>query len=231
MAGQPVSVRLPVAPGGSARDSAMPALHDADVEVVAAAAVQHGADRAKLAAALSAGLAAGSLATADLVALAAWRAGALALRDDALRRLPTLDAEGAAAVLGFAAHDVADFAAKQVADRWFVPGAGSPQLVGEVGGFEGFGGAWTSRPDGAVPLAEDGAFALREGERWWRLDADAWCARLVPLESAPPESEAITGVVHVDGTALAQAEWSAGLTVTLGLGLGTYVAQVWVARA
>ncbi len=48
-----------------------------------------------------------------------------------------------------------------------------------------FGGAWTAPPTGGRPLGVDGAFAVRTGARWWRIDADAWGSRLSPLDDEP----------------------------------------------
>ena len=186
-----MSMRLPrhlanndVTPAG------LPPLEGVDSRAALDAAVAHGADATRFVVYLAAGVAAGGGAPIDLIGLAAWRAGALPLRDDGLARIDRItgtEAEAAgAAVLGFDAAGLASFAEHQRGDRWWWPGREETLgYVASVGGFVGLGGAWKVPPRCAVALTEPGAFAILTGDQWWRLDADAWCSRLVLVEDPP----------------------------------------------
>ncbi|WP_154097346.1 potassium transporter Kef [Microbacterium testaceum] len=125
-----------------------------------------------------------------LAGIAGWRAGALGLRDDALRSIDSVRSTGAgvaaAAALGMDAADLGAFVDRQRADRYWWPGRREANgYVCAVGGFRGLGGAWTAPPADGRPLDADGAFAVRTGERWWRIDADVWGSRLSPLDDEP----------------------------------------------
>ncbi len=162
--------------------------------------------------ALAAGLAAAPDAvhdrdrTLDLVAVAAWRAGALALRDDALGRLA--DAGDAthrralAATLGLRVEVLEAFVRRQRADRFWWPGRVDDRgYVLAAGGFRGFGGAWIRPPEHAVRLADAGAFAFLVAGEWWRLDADVWGARLAASDEpdpAPPVDDGVSVVIGAD---------------------------------
>ncbi|WP_247956741.1 potassium transporter Kef [Microbacterium galbinum] len=149
--------------------------------------------------ALAAGLAEDADAAADreraldLVAIAAWRSGALALRDDALTRLeriePADERRAAAATLGIGIDLLEAFLRRQRTDRFWWPGRADERgYVLATGGFRGVGGAWIRPPDRVVRLADAGAFAILVAGEWWRLDADVWGARLTA--SVEPEAAA-----------------------------------------
>lgn len=126
----------------------------------------------------------------DLVAVAAWRSGALGLRVDALDRLEHLDTPeqrlAAAATLGFGVDVLDEFRRRQQTDRFWWPGRADQRgYVLAVGGFRGIGGAWIRPPDRVETLADAGAFAILVAGSWWRLDSDAWGARLSLLSEAP----------------------------------------------
>ncbi len=122
-----------------------------------------------------------------LAGIAGWRAGVLGLRDDALAHLADVPPSAAAAALGIAESDLDAFAERQRADRYWWPGRRAQRgYVCAVGGFAGLGGAWTAPPVDARPLDDDGSFAVRTGERWWRVDADVWGSRLLALDREPP---------------------------------------------
>lgn len=162
--------------------------------------------------ALAAGVAAGIGAMTDrrrmldLVAVAAWRAGALALREDALRRLATIeDAEerrGGAAALGLGVDLLEMFLRRQRTDRfWWPRRADDRGYVLAVGGFRGLGGAWIRPPERVIRLADAGAFAVLVAGEWWRLDADVWGARLTAStepEVVPPAADGVTMVISPD---------------------------------
>jgi len=164
------------------------ALAGLDLPAAADRVVALGGDRALFAGALAAArdvdAAPDAACALDLVALAAWRAGALALRADALRRLPAVPPGIAAAVLGMAADDVAPFAAHQVVDPLWWPQAGAGWML-SVGGFSGLGGAWVRPPERGFALDAPGAFAFLVAGRWWRLDCDVFGSVLVPIDDEP----------------------------------------------
>ncbi|WP_314651606.1 potassium transporter Kef [uncultured Microbacterium sp.] len=158
--------------------------------------------------------------TLDLVAVAAWRAGALALRDDALARLADADdpthRRALAATLGLGVDVLDAFVRRQRADRFWWPGRADDRgYVLAAGGFRGFGGAWIRPPERAVRLADAGAFAFLVAGEWWRLDADVWGARL----AASDEPDAVAPAVLVDD----------GVSVVIGA--DTHLAWVHVREA
>lgn len=124
-----------------------------------------------------------------LAGIAGWRAGVLGLRDDALAHLADVPPAATAAALGIGETDLDAFGDHQRTDRFWWPGRTERRgYVCAVGGFAGLGGAWTAPPVDARPLDDDGCFAVRTGERWWRLDADVWGSRLTALEGEPPRT-------------------------------------------
>jgi hypothetical protein len=142
-----------------------------------------------------------------VIALAAWRSGAQALRNEALGRLAALPEgaypqDAAAAALALPADALAEFAAQQRADRFWWPGRAEWNgYVCAVGGFAGLGGAWVEPPtDGRVLDSGQTVFAVRSGETWWRIDADVWGSRLTRLvsEPGPPVSSPATIVTRPD---------------------------------
>lgn len=139
----------------------------------------------------------------DLVAIAAWRSGALALRTDALARLERVEAaverRSAAATLGIGVDLLGAFLHRQRTDRFWWPGRADERgYVLATGGFRGVGGAWIRPPDRVVRLTDAGAFAFLVAGEWWRLDADVWGARLTAsVEPAPEASVTATDGVSV----------------------------------
>lgn len=130
----------------------------------------------------------------DLVAIAAWRAGALGLRVDALTRLESLDSAeqrlAAAAALGVGVDVLDEFRRRQRSDRFWWPGRADQRgYVLATGGFRGLGGAWIRPPERVEPLRDDGAFAFLVAGVWWRLDSDVWGARLSLLPEPPTTAE------------------------------------------
>ncbi|WP_235560781.1 potassium transporter Kef [Microbacterium sp. Leaf320] len=130
----------------------------------------------------------------DLVAIAAWRAGALGLRVDALSRLDDLDSAehrvAAAAALGIGVDLLDEFRRRQRSDRFWWPGRADQRgYVLATGGFRGLGGAWVRPPERVERLPDDGAFAFLVAGSWWRLDSDVWGARLSLLPERPTTTE------------------------------------------
>lgn len=142
----------------------------------------------------------------DLVAIAAWRSGALALRADALRRLEGIDAaddrRAAAVALGLGVDLLETFLRKQRTDRYWWPGRADERgYVLATGGFRGVGGAWIRPPDRVVRVADAGAFAFLVAGEWWRLDSDVWGARLtasVEPDPAPATDDGVSVVIGPD---------------------------------
>lgn len=130
----------------------------------------------------------------DLVAIAAWRAGALGLRADALTRLDDIDSAeqrvSAAAALGVGVDLLDEFRRRQRSDRFWWPGRADQRgYVLAAGGFRGLGGPWIRPPERAEPLPDEGAFAFLVAGAWWRLDSDVWGARLSLLPEQPTTAE------------------------------------------
>ncbi|WP_341955129.1 potassium transporter Kef [Microbacterium sp. LWH13-1.2] len=143
----------------------------------------------------------------DLVAIAAWRAGALGLRADALARLGGLDSAeqrvSAAASLGIGVDLLDEFRRRQRSDRFWWPGRADQRgYVLATGGFRGLGGAWIRPPERVERVPDDGAFAFLVADAWWRLDSDVWGARLSLLPERPkttePSGDGVTIVIGPD---------------------------------
>jgi hypothetical protein len=208
---------------------------DLSISTILANVRAHGADPDRFAERLGAGLASGQGDQLDLIAIAAWRAGALGIRSDALQRVGRiadaggLKADAAAATLGIAPGDLKEFVRAQETNRWWRPGAASVKgYVAAVGGFEGFGGSWIAPPSRAVALEEDGAFAIEAAGRWWRLDADVWCTRLVPEDSPPV---AWKHLPIVPDAQMVVHSWVKGVTVSLVQPGPTYLLWIHVELA
>ena len=185
-----------------------------DAALAADSVAQAHGDAELFARALAAGVAAEPASlhdrdrTLDLVAIAAWRAGALGLRADALSRLaasPTPESRAAAAAaLGLGADQLDAFVRRQQTDRFWWPGRADQRgYVLAVGGFRGLGGAWILPPERVDRLTEPGAFAFLVAGSWWRLDADVWGSRLSLLAEQPALSDAsiddgVTVVIGAD---------------------------------
>ncbi|GGR68936.1 hypothetical protein J2S40_004629 [Nocardioides luteus] len=167
-----------------AETAAMPVVVGLDLELAAANVARFGGDERRFDSSLRAGLRApGSLpsetqAVQDLAAVAAWRAGVIGLRTDALRALGScLDhglADAVAAVLGMPPTSVAEFAEAQRTDRFFWPawrGLGRAYLIARIGGFTGLGGPWLAHPGEVIPAGE-GRWLVEVGEELWEVTAD-----------------------------------------------------------
>ena len=175
-----------------------------------------------------------------LAALAAWRAGALAFRTDALRRLDLALAGGStplsavAAALGLGEGGVAPFTQLQRTSRFGWPGLHAPgELLAVIGGFRGLYGPWLAPPAAALAGDRPGTFLIRTGTAGagaeeWQLTADVFGHTLVRLPADEAETE----------TAGAEARWLAAGDTAHGLaeaGAGgavltvrAYTAQLWM---
>lgn len=122
--------------------------------------------------------------------VAAWRSGMAHYRASALAACDGLAEPLARAALGLSPSALlSETVARLRADRWHLPGEperSSPRVMGEVGGFRGLGGPFLTLPRLAVDAA---GLLVREGDRAWRLNADAFGATLLPLHPAPEANE------------------------------------------
>ena len=174
-------------PGHQANVGIVPAraaiapLPDADLVVASANVAAWGGNPVLFRHWLAAGLDADPDADPRQVsAVAAWRAGALALRAEALALLPALPARAVAATLGFG--DVATFADRQRVDPYWWPGRDAANgLVLWAGGFAGLGGPWLAPPTMIGRTYISGRWVVRAGTSWWQLDADVFGALLTEL--------------------------------------------------
>ncbi|MCW5952498.1 MAG: hypothetical protein KIT69_09595 [Propionibacteriaceae bacterium] len=168
-------------------DLPIPQLSADELEVATANVAAWGGHPALFRHFLAVGLAATPVPEAHhLAAIAGWRAGALSLRFEALRLLPTLPSPAVAATLGFAASELADFAELQQLDPYWWPGrmAVGGQVL-RAGGFAGLGGPWLAPPVRAGRAAISGRWVVLSGESWWQLDADVFGAVLTELDAEP----------------------------------------------
>jgi hypothetical protein len=164
-------------PGG------LPAVTGLDLDLAVANVARWGGDTGLFGTSLGAGLADApdapeTAAVQDLAAVAAWRAGVIGLRTDALRAASScLDAglaDAVGATLGMPGSDVAGFVEGQRTDRFFWPAwqrLGRAYLIARIGGFAGLGGPWLAHP-GDVITAGEGRWLVEVGEELWAVDAD-----------------------------------------------------------
>lgn len=167
----------------------VPQMSAADLTVATANVVAWGGNPALFTHFLTAGLSAGKPdgdAVREVAAVAAWRAGVLGLRQEALGLLDTLPSELSAAALGFAPGEVAEFAELQQLDAYWWPGrAAAWGQILRAGGFAGLGGPWLAPPLRAGLGQAAGRWVVNTADGWWQLDADVFGTRLVPLADEP----------------------------------------------
>lgn len=173
----------------------------------------------------------------DLGALCAWHAGMAQLRDAALAAADRLPPTLAAAVFGTSANGWATLRAALHADRWWDPARGGIDPQGRVvGGFAGFGGAFSAPPQ--VRVGADG-FIVRSGERHHLVIADAFGAVVLPAgaaefaqarddasDTAPPGVQLGAHGVRVHGDDIAFAAPVDGLRAT-GSGDSVALSSPW----
>lgn len=121
----------------------------------------------------------------SVAAVAAWRAGVLGIRADALSRLQLLPIDVAATVLGLPVDAVVPFANGQTVDRFYWPLRPPGQFIARIGGFTGLGGRWDHPPTAPAPCGP-GRWTVDVGTQRWQIDADVFghVVALAPAESA-----------------------------------------------
>ncbi|MEW2482061.1 hypothetical protein AB0876_20930 [Mycobacterium sp. NPDC049093] len=119
----------------------------------------------------------------NVAAVAAWRAGVLGIRDDALSRLQLLPVDLAASVLGLPVDAVVPFTDGQAVDRFYWPLRPPGQLIARIGGFTGLGGRWDQPPTDPSPRGT-GRWTVNVGAQQRQIDADVF-GHLISDAAAP----------------------------------------------
>ncbi|HEY3449200.1 MAG TPA: hypothetical protein VGK67_22780 [Myxococcales bacterium] len=144
----------------------------------------------------------------------AWRSGLAHYRESALEAWKTLPDSLAREVLGLPRGSAADkeALAVELADPWHPPGSTAlpPRLkvVGQVGGFRGFGGPFLTPPRA---FAFEGHVFAADCEHAWSIHADCFGKTLQRSPTAPGDERQMgPAMVEADGKVS-----FAGLTATL----------------
>lgn len=117
--------------------------------------------------------------------LAAWRAGVVRMRTEALRVATDVPAALAEAALTLRPGQLAEFLEAQAVSPFLHPGVGP--VIARIGGFRGLGGVWLAPPRSPEPVDID-AFTVHSGDELWLLRVDVFGARLAPVDTAPPSA-------------------------------------------
>lgn len=139
--------------------------------------------------------------------IVAWQAGMAHYRDGALATVAELDAPLAAASLGLKAESIDKLNVvieRLRKDPWLTPSQAidaelqprSMRIVRRAGGFSGFGGPLLRPPKVSIG---DGEFVVSDGERSWRLIADAYGAVFVRVEARGLPSAKSPAAVDPEG--------------------------------
>ncbi len=168
-------------------DSPLPPVDGIDLRLSIDNVVAHGGDERLYRHFLIRALAVPDADVLTVAALAAWRAGVIGLRDDALGRLASAPPATVAAALGIESGDIGVFVHGQKSSRFAWPGApADARVIARVGGFRGLGGAFASPPLSASPLDREGGFAVHTAMDDWEYDADIFGGRLSRVEEPGP---------------------------------------------
>lgn len=123
-----------------------------------------------------------------IAACAAWRAGVVDIRRDALRRAQSAPVPVVACALLLEGSDLATFLAAQAQDPfgWIAP---LRPWVATVGGFRGLGGPWLEPPTAFGAFSAPGEFWVRADGQLQLLRADVFGHRWLPgpLEQPPAQ--------------------------------------------
>jgi hypothetical protein len=183
--------------GGVRAEPVLPVVPGLDLALSADNVTRFGGDADRYAWALSAALAAdpGLVSSRDamlaVTSVAAWRAGVLGIRADALAWLPQLRPDVSGAVLGLPADALQAFGSGQAVDRFYWPlrPVDSAQPFARLGGFVGLGGPWEFPPTEPV-LEGPGRWTVQVGMARWRLEADLFGHALGPVGPEVPPGPA-----------------------------------------
>ncbi|WKG04362.1 hypothetical protein [Mycolicibacterium sp. HK-90] len=166
----------------------LPAVSGLDLALSADNVARFGGDPHRYRHALS-GISVAPEAMVDVAAVAAWRAGVLGIRADALARLERLPIDLAARVLSLPVDAVVHFTNGQAVDRFYWPLHRPGELIARIGGFTGLGGVWQHPPTDPVPSGP-GRWTVNVGTQRWQIDADVFGHVLSP---APPAAASEDG--------------------------------------
>ena len=197
--------------GGASSEPLLPSVPDLDLASSVDNVTRFGGDPRRYVRAVVAALgAAPDLARSRdamlaVTSVAAWRAGVLGIRADALARLPQLGPDVGGAILGLPPDALWAFGSGQAFDRFYWPlrAVDSREPFARLGGFTGLGGVWTFPP--TAPVAEGpGRWTVEVGSVRWRVEADLFGHALGPVGAVvpdpPPASERYTAQVVVRPT-------------------------------
>lgn len=189
-AGQAINADLELDP-----NPMLPEISGFDLDLSIDNVVGFGGDAARYRHFMARGLAGleSDLSSAHILAvasLAAWRAGVLELRSDALGRMTVAPAASVAGALGIESGALEAFAHGQSGSRFAWPGSARPRrVIALVGGFRGLGGAFASPPLSTALLEREGGFAIRTATEHWEYDADIFGGRLSRVDTPGPIGE------------------------------------------
>jgi hypothetical protein len=167
----------------------MPTVPGLDLALSADNVARFGGDPHRYRHALS-GISAPPEAMFSVAAVAAWRAGVLGIRTDALARLRLLPIDLAAIVLGLPVDAVGPFITGQAVDRFYWPLRQPGQLIARIGGFTGLGGAWGHPPTDPVPRGP-GRWTVIVGDQRWQIDADVFGHVLTTAPADGPSNDGL----------------------------------------
>ncbi|WP_166908792.1 potassium transporter Kef [Mycobacterium sp. DL440] len=163
----------------------LPAVPGLDLALSADNVARFGGDPRRYRHALS-GISGAPEAVVNVAAVAAWRAGVLGIRDDALSRLQLLPIDLAASVLGLPVDAVVPFTDGQAVDRFYWPLRQPGQLIARIGGFTGLGGRWDQPPTDPTPRGP-GRWTVHVGAQRWQIDADVFGHVISDAPAAGPQ--------------------------------------------
>ena len=139
----------------------------------------------------------------------AWRSGMAHYRETAIAIWQQLPESLMVATLGFPcelAPSKSELMA-EIADPWRLPGMAGKQklaIVGQLGGFRGFGGPFICPP---AAIAIDGQLFVYDDEHCWSLHTDCFGAILQPYGSDLPDGKESQGRYKLSPNGTAIDEW------------------------
>ncbi|CDO28620.1 hypothetical protein [Mycolicibacterium porcinum] len=197
-----VNVDLPAAA------AELPMMTGLDLALSADNVARYGGDPHRYRQALH-GISASPETMVSVAAVAAWRAGVLGIRADALSRLQLLPVDVAASVLGLPVDAVVPFTDGQAVDRFYWPLRRPGELIARIGGFTGLGGRWDHPPTEPAQHGP-GSWTVNVGPQRRRIDADVFGHVVAPAPvDAVPEGGPRTAQLVVRPTSYLAEIWPA----------------------